>query len=569
MDSAAFVIVALIAGLAAGLFAGWFFGSRPASEWRQRHSARDAEARELDEKFRRAITELASASERASRSDALAEALERARFDHATVLERTHAEHAGTLERLRAEHVATVERTHGEHAGALERLGAEHAQAVAAMRAELTAALDKVRGEHAAMLERLRGDHARVVADHGRVIETHVADQRKLATELATLREKSANFDEQKRLLLQAQEALRKEFENAGAKVLADAQQAFLNRAGARFEESEKASAERLSTLLAPVNARLKSYEEQVTALEANRVDSFGQLTGLIQSMREGQEQVRAEAARLGNSLTNAPKARGRWGERALQNVLEQCGLSEHTDFALEQSLETEEGRLRPDAIVRVPGNKQLVIDAKVSLNAYQAAYECNDDGERKRHLDLHARSMRNHVQALGAKSYQSQFEDAPDYVVMFVPGEHFVAAALEHDPELWDFAFRNKVLLATPTNLVAIARTVAQVWRQDGLAREAREIGRMGGELYDRLATATEHMKRVGAGLESAVNHYNKFVGSFERNVGTSARRLRDKHIEIGKRELEELSPIDAAPRYGAEALVAPVNDDGVEAAE
>jgi DNA recombination protein RmuC len=569
MDSAAFVIVALIAGLAAGLFAGWFFGSRPAAEWRQRHAARDAEARDLDEKFRRAITELASASERASRSDALAEALERARFDHATVLERTHAEHAGTLERLRAEHVATVERTHGEHTGGLERLRAEHTQAIGAMRAELTAALDKARGEHATTLERVRGEHAGVVAEHGKLIDTHVADQRKLATELATLREKSANFDEQKRLLLQAQEALRKEFENAGAKVLADAQQAFLNRAGARFEESEKASAERLSTLLAPVNARLKSYEEQVTALEANRVDSFGQLTGLIQSMREGQEQVRAEAARLGNSLTNAPKARGRWGERALQNVLEQCGLSEHTDFALEQSLETEEGRLRPDAIVRVPGNKQLVIDAKVSLNAYQAAYESNDDGERKRHLDLHARSMRNHVQALGAKSYQSQFEDAPDYVVMFVPGEHFVAAALEHDPELWDFAFRNKVLLATPTNLVAIARTVAQVWRQDGLAREAREIGRMGGELYDRLATATEHMKRVGAGLESAVNHYNKFVGSFERNVGTSARRLRDKHIEIGKRELEELSPIDAAPRYGAEALVAPVNDDGVEAAE
>jgi DNA recombination protein RmuC len=569
MDSAVFATVALIAGLAAGLFAGWFFGSRPAAEWRQRHAARDAEARELDEKFRRAITELASASERANRSDALAEALDRARLEHATVLERTHGEHAGTLERLRAEHVATVERTHGEHAITLDRLRGEHAQTLGGIRAELTTVLDKTRSEHAGTLERVRGEHARVAAEHTRVVESHVADQRKLATELATLREKSANFDEQKRLLIQAQEALRKEFENAGAKVLADAQQAFLNRAGARFDESEKASAERLSTLLAPVNARLKSYEEQVSALEAKRVDSFGQLAGLIQSMREGQEQVRAEAARLGNSLTNAPKARGRWGERALQNVLEQCGLSEHTDFALEQSLETEEGRLRPDAIVRVPGNKQLVIDAKVSLNAYQAAYESNDDGERKRHLDLHARSMRNHVQALGAKSYQSQFEDAPDYVVMFVPGEHFVAAALEHDPELWDFAFRNKVLLATPTNLVAIARTVAQVWRQDGLAREAREIGRMGGELYDRLAVAADHMKRVGSGLETAVNNYNKFVGSFERNVLSTGRRLRDKHIEIGKREIDEVPPIEAAPRYGADALAVPVNDDGAQAAE
>jgi DNA recombination protein RmuC len=554
MDSAAFVIVALIAGL----FAGWFFGSRPAAEWRQRHATRDAEARELDEKFRRAITELASASERASRSDALAEALDRARLEHASVLERTHGEHAGTLERLRAEHAATLERMHGEHSGVLERLRAEHAQMVNDIRAEGTAALDQARAEH-----------SRVVAEHARVVAGHVADQRKLATELATLREKSANFDEQKRLLIEAQEALRKEFENAGAKVLTQAQEAFLNRAGARFEESEKASAERLSTLLAPVNARLKSYEEQVNQLEAKRVDSFGQLTGLIQSMREGQEQVRAEAARLGNSLTNAPKARGRWGERALQNVLEQCGLSEHTDFALEHSLETEEGRLRPDAIVRVPGNKQLVIDAKVSLNAYQAAFEANDDAERKRQLDLHARSMRNHVQTLGAKSYQSQFEDAPDYVVMFVPGEHFVAAALEHDPELWDFAFRNKVLLATPTNLVAIARTVAQVWRQDGLAREAREIGRMGGELYDRLAVAADHMKRVGAGLETAVNNYNKFVGSFERNVLSSGRRLRDKHIEIGKREIDEVPVIEAAPRYGADALIAPVNDDGVEAAE
>jgi DNA recombination protein RmuC len=163
------------------------------------------------------------------------------------------------------------------------------------------------------------------------------------------------------------------------------------------------------------------------------------------------------------------------------------------------------------------------VIDAKVSLNAYQAAFEANDDGERARNLDFHAKSMRNHVQTLGTKAYQAQFEEAPDYVVMFVPGEHFVAAALEHDPELWDFAFRNKVLLATPTNLVAICRTIAQVWRQDGLAREAREIGRMGAELYDRLRVAADHLKGVGAGLDRAVRKYNDFVGSFERNVLSS----------------------------------------------
>jgi hypothetical protein len=256
--------------------------------------------------------------------------------------------------------------------------------------------------------------------------------------------------------------------------------------------------------LLAPVDQRLKSYEEQVGKLERERVDAFGQLNGMIQAVREGQEQVRAEAARLGNSLRNAPKARGRWGEQQLRNVLEQCGLSEHTDFVTEHSIETEEGRLRPDAIVRIPGNKLLVIDAKVSLNAYQDAFEAADDTARGVALAAHVQSMRNHIQTLGAKSYQSQFEEAPDYVLMFVPGEHFIAAALERDPQLWDFAFDRRVLLASPTNLVAICRTVAQVWRQDGLAREAREIGRMGGELYDRLAVAAEHLKRVGSGLEA-----------------------------------------------------------------
>ena len=389
--------------------------------------------------------------------------------------------------------------------------------------------------------------------------------------ENAGFRAERAGFEEQKRLLEDSRANLLKEFENTGAKVLGAAQERFLASAAERMGHSEKASEEKLKALLEPVGARLKAYEDQVGALEAKRVDAFGQLTGLIEAMKAGQEEVRREAQRLGNSLTNAPKARGRWGERALQNVLEQCGLAEHTDFHLEHSLDTEEGRLRPDAIVRVPGQKKLVIDAKVSLNAYQAAFESNDEGERARHLGLHAKAMRGHVQTLGAKSYQSQFDEAPDYVVMFVPGEHFVAAALEADPELWDFAFRNKVLLATPTNLVAIARTVAQVWRQDTIAREAVEIGKAGAELYDRLAVAAEHLKRVGGGLETAVSNYNKFVGSFERNVLTSGRRLADKGIEIGKREIDAVPLVESAPRYTA--LDAPDgtdgNEDGREAAE
>ena len=383
--------------------------------------------------------------------------------------------------------------------------------------------------------------------------------------ELSGLKAQAAGFAEQKRLLEESREKLVKEFENTGAQVLGKAQEMFLARASERFGHAEKSNKEAIAALLQPVGERLKAYETQVETLEKQRVDAFGQLTGMIDAMRAGQEEVRREAARLGNSLTNAPKARGRWGERALQNVLEQCGLAEHTDFTLEHSMETEDGRLRPDAIVNVPGQKKLVIDAKVSLNAYQAAFECEDEDERRRHLDLHAKSMRGHVQTLGAKSYQSQFEEAPDYVVMFVPGEHFVAAALEHDPELWDFAFRNKVLLATPTNLVAIARTVAQVWRQDKLADEARAIGAVGKELYDRLAKVSEDLTKVGTHLSRAVGSYNDFSRSFQTRVIPSARKLRDKGIEIGKREIEDIPLVEAAPRYveGPREVVEPTVDD------
>ena len=391
------------------------------------------------------------------------------------------------------------------------------------------------------------------------------SDREDLRAELATLKEKVANFDEQKRLLAETKEALLKEFQNAGSEVLGRAQTAFLARADERFRQSEEKGEEKLKALLTPVGEKLASYERQVTELEAKRVDAFGQMAGVIEEMRKGQEDVRREAQRLGNSLTHGPKARGRWGERALQNVLEQCGLSEHTDFNLEHSLDTDEGRLRPDAIVRVPGQKKLVIDAKVSLNAYQAAFETDDENIRREQMKAHARSMRNHVQQLGAKSYQSQFEEAPDYVVMFVPGEHFVAAALEADPELWDFAFKNGVLLATPTNLVAIARTVAQVWRQDKMATEAKEIGRMGAELYGRLKTAADHLKRVGSGLESAVTNYNKFVGSFERNVLTSSRRMAEKGLEIAS-EIDDVPLIEGAPRYGAADVVQDASEEAAQ---
>jgi DNA recombination protein RmuC len=368
--------------------------------------------------------------------------------------------------------------------------------------------------------------------------------------ELKTL---ASAFESRQKELLEAKEAMAGQFAELSAKALGQAQEVFLKRADERFRQSEETAGQNLKSMLQPVSDRLLRYEEAVGKVEVERKGAFSELKGQIEAMRIGQEKVSSEAAKLVNSLRNAPKSRGRWGEQQLKNVLETCGLSEHADFQTEVSVSDDEGgRLRPDAIIRVPGGRALVIDAKVSLNAYQDAFGAVDEAERLKGLALHATAMRAHVNALGNKAYWSQFADAPDYVIMFVPGEHFLSAALEHDPTLWDFAFEKRVLLATPTNLIAIARTVSAVWRQERLAKEARQIGELGKELYDRLAKAAGDLRKVGGGLTSAVNNYNSFVASFESRTLVTARKLRDLNIEPGARDIEEVAPVEALARYG-----------------
>jgi len=384
---------------------------------------------------------------------------------------------------------------------------------------------------------------------------------RDAATRLAALEasqlEREKGFEARISELIDAKEALSNQFAEISNKLLAQAQETFLKRADDRFRQSEENSGKNLKALLQPVHDRLERYETTVQKVEAERRDAFGLLTGQIEAMRTGTERVSAEAAKLVNALRNAPKARGRWGEQQLRNVLETCGLSEHCDFATEVSVaDGEGGRLRPDVVVRVPGGQSLVIDAKVSLNDYQDAFGAVDESDRTAHLAAHAQAIRSHVNTLGAKAYWSQFEDAPDYVVMFIPGEHFLTAALEHDASLWDYAFDKKVLLATPTNLIAIARTVAAVWRQEKLAKEARQIGELGKELYERLAKAADDLRRVGSGLATAVNNYNSFVASFESRSLVTARKFRELNIEPGRRDIDVLAPVEALPRYADEEL-------------
>ena len=420
-----------------------------------------------------------------------------------------------------------------------------------------------LQAERDGLAERFRS----AVTDLAAEAEARKAADIRLAELLSEQKARDAAHDAQIAQLKDAQAALTAQFREVGQAMLGEAQKAFLERAEARFKESETTAGQNLKALLHPVHDRLEKYEAAVAKVEAERRDAFGLLHGQIAAMREGTERVSSEAAKLVNALRNAPKARGRWGEQQLRNVLESCGLSQHSDFQTEVSVvDGDGGRLRPDVVVKVPGGQSLVIDAKGSLNAYQDAFGAVDESEKIAHLAAHAAAMRAHVNTLGAKSYWNQFDDTPDFVVMFVPGEHFLAAALDQDHELWDYAFERKVLLATPTNLIAIARTVAAVWRQEKLAGQAREIAALGKELYARMSVMGSHIARVGKNLDQATGAYNAFVGSFESQVLTQAKRFEALDIETGDKEIPALPVAEQAARPLAKLAPTPaaVNDAG-----
>jgi DNA recombination protein RmuC len=388
-------------------------------------------------------------------------------------------------------------------------------------------------------------------ADALRATLSDITQERDAAMrDLAGLQADARNFEARMKELMEAKEQLTAQFHEVGAKLLNDAQKQFLERADARFNQASEKSDAQLKALLQPVEATLKRYEEGLTKVEKERVGSYEALREAVTLLHAGHSQVRDETARLVNALRSSPKARGRWGEQSLKNVLEQAGLSPYADFQTEVSVNTDDGRLRPDVIVRLPGGRKLIIDAKCSLNAFLDASEETDETARIAHLKKHAASIRNHAQQLGSKNYWEQFGDAADYVILYIPGEHFLTAALEQDDRLWEWSFERRVLLATPTNLVAIARTVASVWRQERLAEEAAEIARLGKELHSRLATMGGHVARLGRNLELATGAYNAFVGSLETQVLTQARRFEALEVSSGAKEIEALPVVESAPR-------------------
>jgi DNA recombination protein RmuC len=382
---------------------------------------------------------------------------------------------------------------------------------------------------------------------------------REVAIKLAAV---EAAQEERERAHQRQLEALETKFAEISTKVLNEAQNSFLKRADDRFKQSEINAEKELKTLLQPVETTLKRYEEGLKQVEKERVDQYASLREAVDLVRIGQSQVRDEARTLSTALRYAPKMRAALGEQSLQNVLEKAGLSPFADFKTEVSVEGSDGRIRPDVVVRLPGERQLIIDAKCSLNAYVDACNEVDEEKRKKLWEKHASSIKQHVQQLGSKGYWAQFGDSTDYVIMYIPGEQFLTAALEQDDGLWQWAFDKRVILATPQNLIAIVGTVATMWKRQQLNDRAEEIAVLGKELHSRLATMSEHMARVGKNLSTANNAYNQMVGSFESQVLTQAKRF--DTLGAGSAKALETPPmVELAPRPLTKLASKPSNDE------
>jgi DNA recombination protein RmuC len=402
-------------------------------------------------------------------------------------------------------------------------------------------------GRSAARLAAAEVEHTRSMAD----LQADIArGEAVLAQERAAAEERQAAMEETRRQLAG-------EFAELSAAALARNNAQFLELADARLKQTQQAASGDLEQrkleieqLVTPLREQLGKYEAGLNQLERTRLGAYSALTEQVRHLSESQQQLQAETRNLVTAL-RAPATRGRWGEVQLRRVVEMAGMLEHCDFDEQVTADTEDGRLRPDMVVHLPGARCVVVDAKVPLQAFLDATEATDEDDRRGHLQAHARQLRTHIDALSKKGYWQQFHSSPEFVVAFIPGDPLLAAAFEQDPALLEHAMTNQVLLATPTNLIALLRTVAASWQQEAVAENAREVQYIGRELYKRLCAFGDHLAKAGRGLASAVEAYNKAVGSLERSVLPQARRFQDLGVVgAGEKGLAELDAIDSVPR-------------------
>ncbi|MCX7012292.1 MAG: DNA recombination protein RmuC [Candidatus Sumerlaeota bacterium] len=382
----------------------------------------------------------------------------------------------------------------------------------------------------------------------------HVRSQ--IAELTATLEKEREATQEKLALVEQAKTNLADAFKALSAEALQSNNQSFLQLARAaleKFQQGAQGDLEKrqqaIEEMVKPVRQTLDKFDLNVRRMEEAREGAYRELRQQVLTLQETGSQLRSETGNLVRAL-RSPVARGRWGEIQLRRVVEMAGMLNYCDFLEQQSVDAEDRRLRPDLIVKLPAGKTIVVDAKAPLEGYLEALQQTDDDGRRAKMADHARQVRQHVTKLGQKSYWSQFDPSPEFVVLFLPGENFFQAALESDPSLIEAGVEQQVLIATPTTLIALLRAVAYGWRQESLAENAKAISDLGRDLYGRICVFANHLLRLGKQLGGAIDAYNDAVGSLERNVLTGARRFKDLKAAPEGREVPELAPVDQATR-------------------
>lgn len=390
--------------------------------------------------------------------------------------------------------------------------------------------------------------------------EKRLLSERVVSLEVENTELKSTIFHERQlmqeklQLVEQSQLQLAETFKNLSNQALLANNQSFMGLAKSSFDkflEATKNDMEQkkkdISVILEPVQKALGSVDEKIALLEKERVGAYSELKSQITDLVLTQKELRSETSNLVKAL-RTPAARGQWGEMQLRRVVEMSGMLSHCDF-LEQ-VATEDGKLRPDMVINLPGDKKIIVDAKTPLVAYLEALETTDDAQRITWLEDHARHVRTHIRSLSQRAYWEQFQPTPEFVVMFLPGESFFSAALEKDPSLIEFGVKEKVILATPTTLIALLRAVAFGWRQEGIADNARAISELGRELHKRLGDMSQHFARLGKQIHNVVESYNQSVGTFERRVLVSARKFNQLDPGLENHSMEMLNSLDSVPR-------------------